>query len=80
MFPHEGQDTLQELLCPVPTLIPNFQELLTAFDTVELVNPLRDYIEPKLITLYITNVGSYPPSFMYRLLAENYHIDDWKSF
>jgi translation initiation factor eIF-2B subunit beta len=80
MFPHEGQDTLQELLCPVPTLVPNFNELHTVFDAVELVNPSRDYIEPKLISLYITNVGSFPPSFVYRLLAENYHIDDWKSF
>lgn len=80
MFPHEGQGTLQELLCPVPTLVSNYNELHTQFDMVELLNPLRDYIEPKLITLYITNVGSFPPSFLYRLLAENYHIDDCKSF
>jgi translation initiation factor eIF-2B subunit beta len=80
MFPNEGQGTLQELLCPVPTLVPNYNELHTLFDMVELVNPLRDYIEPKLITLFITNGGSFPPSFLYRLLAENYHIDDWKSF
>ena len=80
MFPHEGQGTLQELLSPVPTLVSTFNELHTMFDMVELVNPLRDYIEPKLITLYITNGGSFPPSFLYRLLAENYHIDDWKSF
>ena len=80
MYPHEGQDTLQELLSPVPNLVHNFDELHNAFDAVELVNPLRDYIEPKLVTLYITNVGSFPPSFIYRLLAENYHSDDWKSF
>lgn len=80
MYPHEGQDTLQELLSPVPSLVYNFDELHNVFDNVELVNPLRDYIEPKLVTLYITNVGSFPPSFIYRLLAENYHSDDWKSF
>jgi translation initiation factor eIF-2B subunit beta len=80
MYPHEEQDTLQELLSPVPSLVHNFDELHNVFDTVELVNPLRDYIEPKLVTLYITNVGSFPPSFIYRLLAENYHSDDWKSF
>jgi translation initiation factor eIF-2B subunit beta len=80
MFPHEGQDTLQELLSPVPKLVYNYDELHDMFDAVELVNPLRDYIEPKLVSLYITNVGSFPPSFIYRLLAENYHSDDWKSF
>ena len=80
MFPQEGQSTLQELQSPVPKLVANYNELYTHFDTVELLNPLRDYIEPKLITLYITNVGSFPPSFLYRLLAETYHIDDWKSF
>jgi translation initiation factor eIF-2B subunit beta len=80
LFPHEGQDTLQELLSPVPNLLPTYNEIYDTFDTMELVNPLRDYIEPKLINLFITNVGSFPPSFIYRLLAENYHIEDWKPF
>jgi translation initiation factor 2B subunit (eIF-2B alpha/beta/delta family) len=32
------------------------------------------------VTLYVTNVGSFKPDFIYRLLAENYHCDDWRSF
>lgn len=79
VYPHEGQDTLQELVSPVPGVVADFDEL-EAFDRVELVNPLHDYIEPKLVSLYITNVGSFQPSFIYRLLAENYHSDDWQSF
>jgi len=79
MYPHEGQDTLQELVSPVPGIVPDYA-LLQELDDVELVHPRHDYIEPKLVSLYITNVGSFQPSFIYRLLAENYHSDDWESF
>jgi translation initiation factor eIF-2B subunit beta len=78
-FPHEGQDTLQELTSPVPGLVSQWEDL-AALDNVQLLNPTRDYIEPKLVTLYVTNVGSFKPDFIYRLLAENYHCDDWRSF
>lgn len=72
-FPHEGQDTLNELLGPEQMHIPSSYE-------IELINPAYDYIEPRYIGLYITNVGTFQPSFIYRMLAENYHIDDWDSF
>ena len=51
-----------------------------SWDEVELVNPVHDYIKPEHISLYVTNVGSFQPSFIYRLLAEYYHSDDWESF
>ena len=47
---------------------------------VEFVNPVHDYIAPELINLYVTNAGAFQPSYIYRLLAENYHSDDWESF
>lgn len=78
-FPHEGQGTLQDLVSPVPGIVADFGEL-AALDAVELVNPLHDYIEPKLVSLYITNVGTFQPSFIYRLLADNYHSNDWQTF
>jgi translation initiation factor eIF-2B subunit beta len=28
----------------------------------------------------VTNNGSFKPSYIYRLLAEYYHADDWESF
>lgn len=81
LYPHENQDTLQELVSPVPDLVSDFTTLAGLDDDeVELVNPRHDYIEPKHVSLYITNIGSFQPSFIYRLLAENYHTDDWKSF
>ena len=87
LYPHEGQDTvLQDLGSPVPELVRDFAELHNdddennCWDGVELIHPRHDYIQPQHISLYITNVGSFQPSFIYRLLAENYHSDDWESF
>jgi translation initiation factor eIF-2B subunit beta len=81
MFPHQGQDTLQNLTSPLGTVIDDYAEFADPLlQDVELVHPEHDYIEPKYITLYITNVGSFQPSFIYRLLAENYHHDDWQPF
>jgi translation initiation factor eIF-2B subunit beta len=79
MFPHEGQDTLNDLISPsnVLDLAEMGDELLS---DVELINPVHDYIKPEHISLYVTNQGSFQPSYIYRLLAEYYHMDDWKSF
>ena len=79
MFPHEGPDTLQDVVSPssVLTLKELSDPLMKA---VEFLNPVHDYIAPELINLYVTNVGAFQPSFIYRLLSENYHSDDWESF
>lgn len=47
---------------------------------VELINPVHEYIAPELIELYVTNIGSFQPSHIYRLLVEYYHDDYWISF
>jgi translation initiation factor eIF-2B subunit beta len=46
-------------------------------ESVDVQNPALDYLVPELVTLFITNVGSHPPSYLYRLLAEYYHHDDY---
>jgi translation initiation factor eIF-2B subunit beta len=79
-FPHEGQDTLNDLLNTGQLLCTTNGTTTTTSADVEFINPAYDYIEPKHIGLYITNVGSFQPSFIYRMLAENYHTDDWDSF
>jgi translation initiation factor eIF-2B subunit beta len=48
-YPHEGQGTLQDWIVPPDP----------ARGTVQ---PVHDYIAPHLVSLYITNVGSFPPS------------------
>jgi len=79
MFPHEGQDTLNDLVSP-SSVIEYAEMSDRLLEDVEFVNPVHDYIKPEHISLYVTNVGSFQPSFIYRLLAEYYHTDDWESF
>jgi translation initiation factor eIF-2B subunit beta len=79
MFPHEGQDTLNDLVSP--SSVMEYAEMNNdLIEDVELINPVHDYISPELISLYVTNVGAFQPSYIYRLLAEHYHADDWPSF
>lgn len=79
MYPHEGQDTLQDLVSP--SSVVNFAELSDdLMSKVEFVNPVHDYIPPQLINLFVTNIGAFQPSYIYRLLSEYYHSDDWESF
>lgn len=79
MYPHEGQDTLQELVSP--SSIIDYSEMSNqTISKVELLNPVHDYIKPDLVKLYVTNIGAFQPSYIYRLLAEYYSSDDWGSF
>jgi len=43
---------------------------------LEIVNPNLDYIPPELVDVFITNVGEHPPSYVYRLIKENYAEQD----
>ncbi|KAJ3085891.1 Translation initiation factor eIF-2B subunit beta, partial [Quaeritorhiza haematococci] len=45
-------------------------------DKVEVLNPMFDFVAPELIHLFITNLGSHAPSFIYHLVAESYSPDD----
>jgi len=79
MYPHEGQDTLQDLVSP--SSIINYAAMSNpSLKQIEFVNPVHDYINPDLVNLYVTNIGAFQPSYIYRLLAEYYHYDDWESF
>lgn len=46
-------------------------------DNVEVVtNPLHDYVPPEHIDIYLTNVGGFAPSFIYRIVLDNYKTED----
>lgn len=46
-------------------------------DNVDLVtNPLDDYLTPEHIDIYITNIGGFAPSFIYRIVLDNYKTED----
>lgn len=44
---------------------------------VEVVNPAFDYVPPDLVTLFVSNIGGNSPSYVYRLLSELYHPEDY---
>lgn len=91
MFPHDGEDTLNDLVSPASVM--EYKDIMSGssnsnygdidehkLEDVEFVNPVHDYIPPQLVKLYVTNIGAFQPSYIYRLLAEYYHTDDWESF
>lgn len=42
----------------------------------DITNPLFDYIPPEHIDIYITNIGGFAPSFIYRIVLDNYKTED----
>lgn len=50
----------------------------TASSAVQLVAPAFDYVPPDLVPLLVLNSGGNAPSYVYRLLSEMYHPDDFK--
>lgn len=43
---------------------------------LDTVNPIADYVPPENIDIYITNVGGFAPSFIYRVVWDNYKQQD----
>jgi translation initiation factor eIF-2B subunit beta len=35
-----------------------------------------DHVPASLVNLFISNEGSHPPSYIYRMLSDYYHSDD----
>ena len=51
---------------------------------LDTVNQITDYVPPENIDIYITNVGGFNPSFIYRIAWDNYkqidvHLDKNKA-
>lgn len=51
-------------------------ELVQNVDVV--TNPLEDYIPPQHIDIFMTNIGGFSPSFIYRIVLDNYKAEDNK--
>ncbi|ORZ03491.1 hypothetical protein BCR43DRAFT_430298 [Syncephalastrum racemosum] len=45
-------------------------------DQVTVSNPYYDYVMPELVSLFVHNLGSAPPTYVYRLLNDNYDPED----
>ncbi|CAD7091144.1 unnamed protein product [Hermetia illucens] len=44
----------------------------------KVYSPIFDYVPPELVTLFISNMGGHAPSYVYRLLSELYHPEDYE--
>ncbi|KXT09664.1 hypothetical protein AC579_3017 [Pseudocercospora musae] len=45
-------------------------------DKVDVVNPIYDHVDADLVDLYITNLGGHAPSYLYRIVADHYRVED----
>ncbi|EST06392.1 Initiation factor 2B-related [Kalmanozyma brasiliensis GHG001] len=59
-----------------PAALLDFANSSSVVERAEVVSNAFDYVSPGLVDVFITNVGEHPPSYVYRLVKENYHQDD----
>ncbi|KAI8925806.1 hypothetical protein BC831DRAFT_459496 [Entophlyctis helioformis] len=58
-------------LCVSPNAANNFENAEKLKD-VDLPTPLYDYVAPEFVSLFITNIGPHPPTYIQRLVSESY--------
>ncbi|SPO24875.1 related to GCD7 - translation initiation factor eIF2b, 43 kDa subunit [Ustilago trichophora] len=59
-----------------PSALFDYATSSSIVENAEIVANAYDYVPPHLVDVFITNVGEHPPSYVYRLVKENYHQDD----
>lgn len=72
---HE-QDGFNQHVSPLQGVINSTNAPL--LERIHVYNPVFDYVPPELVTLFISNTGGNAPSYIYRLLSELYHPDDYE--
>lgn len=72
LCPHD-QDGFNKFVSP-QSVLP-FTEGDVA-SSVQIYNPVFDYVPPELVTLFISNIGGNAPSYVYRLVQELYSPED----
>eukprot|EP00160_Parvularia_atlantis_P005495 Unigene14735_Nuclearia_a/m.44308 Unigene14735_Nuclearia_a/g.44308 ORF Unigene14735_Nuclearia_a/g.44308 Unigene14735_Nuclearia_a/m.44308 type:complete len:368 (+) Unigene14735_Nuclearia_a:3-1106(+) len=68
-----NQDTFNLLSTPAAALPFDDAEFT---EKVSVSVPFFDYIPPELVSLFVTNIAGHPPSYIYRLLSEQYNAED----
>lgn len=74
-YSHE-QDGFNKHVSPLQGVINSANAPL--LERIHAYNPVFDYVPPELVTLFISNTGGNAPSYVYRLLSELYHPDDYE--
>ncbi|GAC72778.1 hypothetical protein PANT_7d00268 [Moesziomyces antarcticus T-34] len=59
-----------------PAALMHYATSTSIVENTEIASNALDYVPPYLVDVFITNVGEHPPSYVYRLVKENYHADD----
>ncbi|RHZ65044.1 hypothetical protein Glove_319g75 [Diversispora epigaea] len=72
LYPYD-EDSFNDFVAPDSVLSFEEGEFI---EKVTLLNPYYDYVSPELVNLFITNAGGHPPSYLYRLINENYDPED----
>ncbi|CAG8453746.1 15259_t:CDS:2 [Funneliformis caledonium] len=72
LYPYD-EDSFNDMVAPDSVMRFDEGDLI---DKVTLINPYYDYVSPELVSLFITNTGGHPPSYLYRLIDENYDPED----
>ncbi|OAD59803.1 Translation initiation factor eIF-2B subunit beta [Eufriesea mexicana] len=75
LYTHE-QHGFNKHVSPLQGVIDGANASLLA--RIQAYNPVFDYVPPELVTLFISNTGGNAPSYIYRLLSELYHPDDYE--
>ncbi|XP_031566646.1 translation initiation factor eIF-2B subunit beta-like [Actinia tenebrosa] len=68
------QDSCNKFVAPHDVLQFSEGKILSK---VDVQNPVFDYISPDLVNLFLSNIGGNSPSYVYRLLSELYHPNDY---
>ncbi|KAL2337152.1 hypothetical protein Fmac_011598 [Flemingia macrophylla] len=80
LYPHNPNVQLNTLRSPSELLdFGEFSDLLdysTGAGSLEVVNPVFDYVPPNLVSLFITETGGHNASYMYRLISDYYSAND----
>lgn len=45
-------------------------------DKLEVENPIFDFVEPDGVDMYVTNLGGHAPSYLYRIIRDQYRDED----
>ncbi len=73
MYPFD-HETFNEQLSPDKIYDTKFNGKI---DNIRFNSPAYDYIPPEFITIFVTDVGSQNPSYIYRLFNENFSQQDY---
>jgi translation initiation factor eIF-2B subunit beta len=45
-------------------------------EKVEVENPTLDFVQPECVDVYVTNLGGHAPSYLYRIIRDQYRDED----